>query len=215
MQININVIECYNKTAKNYAAKFIDELTKKHLDRLLLQSFAIENRDSGKLVDLGCGPGQTTKFLWECGITNLLGVDISPVMIEEAAKLHPQIAFETADILQLPYADQSFGGAIAFYSIVHFNYEQVKMAFREVKRILKAAGQFLFSFHIGNEMLHVDTLLDHPVNIDFYFFQTQKIIDLLIATGFEIIDAVERLPYPNVEYPSKRAYIWAQINNSF
>ncbi len=62
MQKQNDIIECYNKTAKNYADKFIDELTKKHLDRILLNSFTLENKDNGKLIDLGCGPGQTTNI---------------------------------------------------------------------------------------------------------------------------------------------------------
>ena len=71
MQEQRDIIDCYDKTANNYADKFIDELTKKHLDRILLKSFAAENFNKGKLIDLGCGPGQTTKYLSECGLTEI------------------------------------------------------------------------------------------------------------------------------------------------
>ena len=107
-------------------------------------------------------------------------------------------------------ADKSFRAAIAFYSIVHFDYVQINIAFTEIKRILTDNGQFLFSFHIGDNTVHLDEFLDHPVNIDFNFFQTTKIIALLTGTGFEIIDSLERQHYPGTEYPSKRAYIWAK-----
>ncbi len=63
MQEQKNIIHCYDKTAKNYADKFINELSHKHLDRILLKLFASKNLDKGKLIDLGCGPGQTTKYL--------------------------------------------------------------------------------------------------------------------------------------------------------
>jgi ubiquinone/menaquinone biosynthesis C-methylase UbiE len=59
-------------------------------------------------------------------------------------------------MLQLKYADGAFGAAIAFYSIVHFDYEQIKSAFKEIKRILADNGEFLFSFHIGDEVVHLD-----------------------------------------------------------
>lgn len=209
MQPQKNIIECYDRTAKNYADKFIDELSHKHLDQILLNAFASENREKGKLIDLGCGPGQTTKYLAACGWKDILGVDLSPGMIRVAKEINPQLNFETADMLKLLYADKTFAGAIAFYAIVHFDYEQIKIAFAEINRILADNGQFLFSFHIGDNSVHLDEFLDQQVNIDFNFFQPTRIIELLAATGFEIIDSLEREHYP-AEYPSKRAYIWAK-----
>jgi SAM-dependent methyltransferase len=209
-----NIIECYDRTAKNYAEKFIDELSHKHFDQILLNAFASENRDHGKLIDLGCGPGQTTKYLADCGWKDVLGVDLSPEMVKVAKEINPQLNFETADMLRLNYPDKSFGAAIAFYSIVHFDPAQINIAFTGINRVLIDNGQFLFSFHTGDGSVHRDEFLEQPVNIDFYFLQPTRIIELLTATGFEIIDNIEREHYP-AEYPSKRAYIWAKkINNS-
>ena len=209
-----NIIDCYNITSANYAEKFIDELSHKHLDRILLTAFAAENYNQGKLIDLGCGPGQTTKYLSDCGVKDLIGVDISSSMVTVAKKYNPTLNFETADILSLQYPDNFFGSAIAFYSIVHFDYSQIKIAVKEVRRVLKDNGQFLFSFHIGDSKIHLDNFLDHPVNIDFYFFEISRITDLLTETGFEIIDTIERAPYAETEYPGKRAYIWARVNKA-
>jgi ubiquinone/menaquinone biosynthesis C-methylase UbiE len=208
MQKQQNIIDCYNKTAKNYAYKFIDELNKKHLDRILLKRFVDENIQKEKLIDLGCGPGQTTKFIADQELTDIIGIDISEKMINEARKLHPHLAFDTGDMLNMKYRDLTFGSAIAFYSIVHFNYKQIKKAFKEIKRILKEDGHFLFSYHVGEGVVHMEEFLEHKVNIDFYFFDTSKIIEIVQETGFEIIDVIERQPYKDVEYPSKRAYLW-------
>src|SRR5688572_10045706 len=123
MQERKNIIYCYNTTSRKYADKFLDELSYKHLDRILLQAFASENSSRGRSIDLGCGPGQTTRFLFECGVKDILGTDLSPNMVEVAKGSHPSISFEVADMLQLQYADGSVGSAIAFYSIVHFDYE--------------------------------------------------------------------------------------------
>ena len=205
-----NIIDCYNKTAKNYADKFFNELDHKHLDRILLKCFVDENINRGKLIDLGCGPGQITKFIADQELTDIIGVDISGEMINVASTLNPHLHFETGDILNLIYPDQTFGSAVAFYSIVHFNHEQIKIAFKGIKRVLKDDGQFLFSFHVGDDVVHLDNFLGQKVNIDFNFFDTQKIIDLLTELDFKIIDIIERQPYKDVEYPSKRAYIWVK-----
>lgn len=84
-----------------------------------------------------------------------------------------------------------------------------------IKAVMEA--QFLFSFHTGNEVVHVDTFLEHPVSIDFQFFETEKITALLPEAGFETIDVIERAPYVDAEYPSKRAYIWLRkkIENAY
>ncbi|MEZ5047167.1 MAG: class I SAM-dependent methyltransferase [Chitinophagaceae bacterium] len=120
MQEQKNIIDCYNKTATEYAEKFINELCYKHLDCILLNSFATKNNNKGMLIDLGCGPGQTTKFIYECGLTQCIGTDLCEEMVLVAKKLNPQINFEMADMLKLHFKDNTFGSAIAFYSIVHF-----------------------------------------------------------------------------------------------
>jgi ubiquinone/menaquinone biosynthesis C-methylase UbiE len=210
MQSPEKIIKCYNDTADNYAAERVDELSKKHLDRLLLKEFASVNKDKGRCADFGCGPGQTTKFLYDHGVKDIIGVDISSGMIDVARRLFPEIKFETGDLLKVSYASNYFGSALAFYSIVHFTYDQIKIAFSEVNRVLKKGGQFLFSFHVGNETVHFDKAGVIDVDVDLFFFQTEQIIELLHETGFRIIDALERHPYEDVEYASKRAYIWTE-----
>jgi SAM-dependent methyltransferase len=200
----------YNSTAEEYAINLFDELSKKPLDRLLLKQFAAENKLKGKMIDLGCGPGQTTKFLAENGVTDILGVDLSPGMISKAKELNPGLRFEAADMLKLDFPDRYFASAIAFYAIVHFNDKQLKTAFAEINRILICGGQFLLSFHIGDETFHRDELFGIPVDIDFCFFRTEKIIELLEEANFRVIDAIERYPYENAEHPSKRAYLWVE-----
>jgi hypothetical protein len=83
-------------------------------------------------------------------------------------------------------------------------------AFKEIRRVLISDGQFLFSFHIGDSIVHLDDFMDCKVNIDFYFFDVNKIVEILLEAGFVVIDSIERQPYKDIEYPSKRAYIWCK-----
>ncbi len=145
-------------------------------------------------------------------MTDIVGTDISSEMVTVAKSINPHLHFDTADILNLKYSDNFFGSAIAFYSIVHFDYDQIKTAFKEIKRVL-TGNDSSFSFHIGDNIVHLDNFLDHQVNINFYFFETSRIKNLLVEVGFEIIDMIEREPYENVEHLSKRAYIWTKNNS--
>ena len=203
------VLHCYNKVADDYATERWNELYKKRLDQLLLNEFASVNKNKGPCADFGCGPGQTTKFLYDTGLKNITGLDLSPAMIAVARRLSPQIKFETGDLLNIAYPTKYFDSALAFYAIVHFNNDEIRKCFSEVNRVLKVGGNFLFSFHVGDQIVHFDKAHDKDVHIDLLFFETDMIVSLLSETGFHPTDAIERRPYEGIEYPSTRAYIWA------
>jgi SAM-dependent methyltransferase len=203
------VVHCYNQVANDYAAERWDELSKKNIDRLLLKEFATLNKDKGPCANFGCGPGQTTRFLYDNGLKEIIGIDLSPGMVSAARRLSPEIKFETGDLLNIDYSSGYFGSALAFYSIVHFNTDQVRKCFEEINRVLKTGGEFLFSFHEGDEIVHFDKAHDKEVDINLRFFKTDDVIALLYETGFNLIDAIERRPHEDIEYPTRRAYIWA------
>ena len=65
------------------------------------------------------------------------------------------------------------------------------------------------TYHIGEEAIHLKEFLGKKVDIDFMFFRTDFICSCLKKSGFEKIDIIEREPYPEVEYESRRAYVFA------
>lgn len=206
-----SVIKAYNKTAAKYAQNFLHEFDGKPLDRLLLKRFAEENAAKSKVIDLACGPGQTTILLRQYGLRDLTGIDISDGMIKTAIKMHPPgINFQVGDMLNLHLKDNSCGAALCFYGIVHFTISELEKAFTEIYRVLKPGASFLFSFHVGTETNSVEEFLGHPVKIDFYFFEVEKVLEIASKVGWNTIEVVERHPYKEKEYPSKRAYITLQ-----
>lgn len=204
------VRNCYDATAANYTKNFYDELSHKPLDRLLLKRFADENKDKGTIADLGCGCGHATKFLKDSGVTEIVGIDLSAEMIKNASLMNGDINFEVGNILSLEKRDEEFAAILAFYAIVHFTLGELEKAFAEVYRVLKTGGQFLFSFHAGTQETHLDEFLNEKVDVTFYFFEVETVLELLEKTGFQIVETVVRHPYKDVEYPSKRAYVTAE-----
>jgi SAM-dependent methyltransferase len=204
-----HVRACYDAVAREYAEKFSGELAGKPLDRELLRRFAEAVKGRGSVVDVGCGPGQTTAFLHGCGVP-IRGLDLSAELLREARQRHPEIPFEEGDILALDLADGSVAGVVAFYAIVHFSAAQLRSAFAEVRRVLRPGGLLLLSFHVGEEAVHVDEFLGQPVSLDFVFFTVEQVTAALAEAGFGQIEVIEREPYPGVEYPSRRAYVFAR-----
>jgi ubiquinone/menaquinone biosynthesis C-methylase UbiE len=197
----------YNTMAGAYAEAFIHELDYKPFDRYLLQRFAADNKHRGEMADVGCGPGQTTKYLSDWGVKDITGIDLSDKMIEAAKTRFPGIPFETGNMLSLDKPGNCYGSMLGFYAIAHFKNEQLKQFFEEAYRVIKPGGQLLISFHIGNEVKTVDELLGVKASADFYFNETDTVCGLLSDAGFRLVDIMSRYPYPDKEYPSQRAYI--------
>src|SRR6478672_10883017 len=204
-----NCQRSYDLVADEYVRRIFDELQHKPLDRELLDRFAASVRDVGPACDIGCGPGHVARYLHERGV-HVCGIDLSPEMINRARDLNPGIEFMGGDMRALPTADSSFAGIVAFYAIVNLPRKELDRAFCEMWRAFQPGGLLLVSFHVGNEVVHLEEWWDIKVSIDFHFFRTGLITDCLQAAGFQIKDILERKPYPEVEHQSRRAYILAR-----
>jgi SAM-dependent methyltransferase len=208
--MNEDLQRSYDRVAEDYAEHFRDEIEGKPFDRKMLDWLAEKVGDTGVVCDMGCGPGQIARYLHDHAV-KVCGVDLSTAMIERAMKLNPDIPFEQGDMLGLSkIADNLYGGIAAFYSIVHVPRTAVIQALQELKRVLHPAGVLLLTFHIGQEIIHRDEWWGKEVSLDFIFFETEEMKGFLQAAGFELQEVIERDPYPDVEYPSRRAYIFAR-----
>lgn len=206
----MDIQSSYDSAASAYAEHLFNELESKPLDRHLLNRFA-EEIGSGRVADLGCGPGHVTKYLSERGV-GAYGIDLSPEMIRVAKTLCPDVKFETGDMTSLKVDDASLDGIVSFYSIVHLGGGRLTKVFTEWRRVVKAGGLILVAFHIGTESRHVDDLWGSAVSLDFQFHETDGVTQALNAAGFEVLEVSEREPYKDVEYPSRRCYILARAS---
>jgi SAM-dependent methyltransferase len=204
-----DVQSSYDAVAAEYAAKFQDEMDHKPFDRDCLDRLAREVGNLGPICDLGCGPGQIARYLHSQGV-DALGVDLSPQMVAEAARLNPDIPFHQGDMLSLPDGDHSWGGIAAFYCIIHIPRGKVVGALREMRRVLKPGGVLLLTFHIGSEIRHLDEWWEKEVNLDFIFYQREEMEAWLKEAGFELEETLVREPNPEVEVATRRAYVFAR-----
>jgi SAM-dependent methyltransferase len=206
-----DVQSSYDRVADEYTRRIYDELQHKPLDRELLDRFAESVRNKGLTCDLGCGPGHIARYLQGRGIP-VCGVDLSNAMIDRARQLNLGIAFSRGDMRGLEVADNTWAGIAAFYAIVNLPPDDVAQSLQEMFRVLRPGGCLLLSFHIGEDTLHVeDNLWDCGVTLEITFFRPSTIVGYMRSAGLEIEEIVERDPYPpEVEYQSRRAYIFAR-----
>ena len=208
-KIDLNTQTSYDQVAAEYAEKFKDEMDGKPFDRNCLDRLAREVGDLGPVCDMGCGPGQIARYLHRQGVATL-GVDLSPRMVAEAQRLNPDVHFHQGDMLSLPDPENSWGGIAAFYCIIHIPREQIVDALREMRRVLKPGGVLLVTFHIGEEIEHLDEWWEKPVNLDFAFYLPEEMESWLKEAGYELEETLIREPNPDVEVATRRAYLFAR-----
>ena len=208
------VRESYDRVAHEYQRRIADELRGKPLDCQLLDELVGEAGRMGTICDLGCGPGHVARYLQERG-ASVVGVDLSPRMVETARKLNPGIEFSQGDMFSLKFEDEAWSAIVCFYSIVNIRATRLADAFREMKRALKRGGKLLLAFHVGEGSLHLDEWWSIPVLLDFFFFSPDEVAKALGSAGLLIEKIMHRDPYPEVEHPSRRAYILCRKTDPF
>ena len=201
--------ESYDQIADEYALRIYNELRHKPLDCALLDDFYADVA-AGELCDMGCGPGHVARYLRDKGAT-VFGLDLSPAMLEQARLLNPDICFREGNLLGLDLPDQSLAGITAFYPIVNLPAECLSLVFQEMWRVLRDRGLLLLAFHTGEDIIHEKELWGRPISMDFFLFPLSSICRYIEDAGLVIERIVEREPYaPEVEYQSRRAYIFAR-----
>jgi SAM-dependent methyltransferase len=98
--------------------------------------------EGSRVLDVATGPGQVAACAFARGAT-VLGIDLSPVMVQLAHRLHPDIEFQQGDAHRLPVADESFDAVVANSLIPHL--ADHDRAASELVRVTAAGGRVALS----------------------------------------------------------------------
>lgn len=141
----------YDASASAYAEAVGTEVTsafESTIGRAFLTAFA-ERLEGRAVADVGCGPGRVASFL-ATRCPDVVGVDVSPAMLQVARTAHPHIRFEQGRLDDLPFPDASLAGVVCWYSVIHTPPEKLDAAFSELARVVAPAGRLLLGFQSGD-----------------------------------------------------------------
>ena len=102
------------------------------------------------VLDVGCGTGTLTSMIAKKmnGKGSILGIDISPRMIEvarkKAGKQGQQVEYKVASCLALPFDNETFDVAVS--SLVYhqlMSWEERTKTVSEIQRVLKPGGRYV------------------------------------------------------------------------
>ena len=133
----------------------------------------------GLVLDVGCGEGRLPRDLRARGY-RVIGVDVSPTLIEHARAADPQGDYRVADGAQLPLADKSVQLVTAFMSL--HDIDDMPGAVREIARVLADDGWLCAA-------------IVHPINSAGRFESREPDADFVVEDYLQersYADAIER-----------------------
>ncbi len=164
-------------------------------DHVVLPMVDLLQGDQDVVLDAGCGSGRTTIALSRAlRGGRVVAVDrFDAGYIDDGGRAHiaanlriagltERVTIEAADLTALPFADESFDGAVSTNVYDHLGRHK-EQALREMFRVLKPGGRFLMAVWVpGWAMFAVANLLS--------FFLTSKDQWRAMArrAGFEVVD---------------------------
>ena len=139
----------FDKYARAYKEKYLDQ---ENYAPMLLE-FLKEVPEGGKVLDLGCGPGNISRFLLDHrNDLQITGIDIAPAMIEEARKLNPEATFYKGNVLEFSFKeDEKFDGVVSGFVLPYLDTGQVRLHLKQIAAMLKPEGVGYLSFLHGDE----------------------------------------------------------------
>ena len=200
----------YDTVAVSYAELVSGALQETPMDRAVLGVFAeqVLAGGGGPVADLGCGPGRITTHLDGLGL-DVLGLDLSPGMIEVARRTHPHLRFEVGSIASLPLPDAALSGALLWYSLIHTPPARQPAVFAEAARVLRRGAPLLLAFQAGaDEHVHHRQGYGHAISLQGWRLDPDRVTRELTEAGFEVRARVVREPEPPLE-KSRQAYLLA------
>jgi SAM-dependent methyltransferase len=201
----------YDAIAKPFSERFPDRLDDSPLDLAVITAFAELVRKAGTapVADIGSGPGHVTARLDTLGVP-AFGVDVSPGMVELARQAHPRLRFHVGSMTALDLPDETVGGVLALYSIIHVPDTHLPAVFAEFHRVLRPGGHVLLAFQSGDDdgHRHRAEFFDQPIDLDFYIRTPDTVITHLAKSGLQLQARVVREPYESEDLP--RAMILAR-----
>lgn len=130
--------------------KYIDTLHKQQLAK------ALALKGDEIVLDFGSGIGRISFWLApRC--QNVIGIDVTPAMVEKAAKInaHPNVEYRLYDGLHIPSKNEYFDRLISVYVLQHIvETEDFLKIIKEFGRVLKEGGKACLIEQVSIKQAH-------------------------------------------------------------
>ncbi|MEN3584350.1 class I SAM-dependent methyltransferase [Streptomyces sp. ZYX-F-203] len=142
-----------------------------------------------RVLDVGCGTGRpTARALADAGHM-VVGVDVSPVMVELATRAVPDAVFRCADVRDVSPAEGAYDAVCVYFSLLQMRRrEQIDLMGR-LAGSLSPSGLLVWATVPvdGEDVEHV--FMGHPVRVS--GFSAQGCVALAEDVGLRVLERLE------------------------
>ena len=113
-----------------------------HAEHLARYRFAAQFAAGARVLDAASGEGYGAAILAAGGAASVTGVDIDAHVVDAAREKYG-LEFHASDVVDMPFADDSFDVAVSFETIEHV--PDAAKAVAELRRVLRPGGRLVVS----------------------------------------------------------------------
>ena len=188
--------ETWNKVASLYQDKFMDLDLYNHTYDFFCN---LITKDKAKLLEIGCGPGNITKYLLSRRPDfNIFGIDIARNMIELAKKNNPTASFAIMDCRQISNLETKYDGIVCGFCLPYLSQTDSEIFISDCYNLLNENGQLYLSFVEGDPNKSDFQVGSNGDRTYFYFYNLDELTEQLKKNNFEQIK-VFKVDYKKVE----------------
>lgn len=209
-----DIEKLYKNQAKSYSDYADDSFSWLYLEKPLLDKVLSSTlTKTSKILDAGCGPGRTLRYLLDKKIPkeNIFGVDICNDMLLMAKKNAPEVKTIKADLAKFNIKDR-FDIIICTHVLHYLGESGFRKTLANLFRLLKKGGTLLFVIthpvrttrHNLAEYFKRDWIVDHTpwgTTSPLFLRPVTDIVNETIRAGFTI----KSLEEPTVPLRAKKA----------
>ncbi|OMP30823.1 class I SAM-dependent methyltransferase [Mangrovimonas sp. DI 80] len=182
-------LKVFNDCASMYDQKYVD--ISAYEPSVLQFCELLDNHDQhSKILELGCGPGNVTRFIKQRFPTfKISGRDLSPNMIDIASKNVPSANFEVMDCRDVKNIQETYDGIICAFLFPYLSKGDVEQLISESSRILSKNGYLYISTIAGDyESSQWTASNNYPeLRLFMHFYREKDLGNILTKYRFQIV----------------------------
>jgi ubiquinone/menaquinone biosynthesis C-methylase UbiE len=164
-----------------------------------------------RILDIGCGTGDDTKFLLRKGF-KVTSIDSSKEMLSIAKKKIPNHKFLLKDMRKISYPAESFQGIVSAFSLQHTTKKEAAGLVKKLGVFLKKGGVFYLALQEGEGKKKRTVKWNPEKEITFWvnMYTFQEIKKLLESSSFTVVFKTEANPINKKAMQNKKLYVIAR-----